>query len=301
MVKGFRLRLSLSSIRMCRSWHPSLFPGSPSAAMPSPVNHKVFDISYPKLIATPDPPPSTPNHPKNSSKIAPIGSGCVSRLSSIPESNTNSPAFPKLFNSPVVEELEKSVWSVEANENSNGNVDPFLTSFSMSFSSAELGGGWLSSDQDIIGDNKSESFSGFDSSCDFGYSLKTINEAKAYEIKRRNKTPNSGEKMDKSPEDDDDGEMTASPEGKKTVFEKLMPCMVEGKVNESYAVMKKSEDPYEDFKKSMMEMIMEKQISEAEDLEKLLMCFLSLNAKDHHHVIVQAFSQVWEELFFSKS
>lgn len=297
MVKGFRLRLSLSSIRMCRSWHP----GSPSAVVPSPVDPKVFDISYPKLIAAPNPPPSTPNHPKSSSKVTPIGSGCVSRLSSIPESNTNSPAFPKLFNSPVVEELEKSVWSVGPTENRDSNIDPFLTNFSMSFSSAELGGGWLSSDQDIMGDNESESVWGFGSSCDFGYSLKTMNEFKSYEIKRSKKPTNSGEKKEKSPEDNDDGEMKSSPEGKKTVFEKLMPCMVEGKVNESYAVMKKSEDPYEDFKKSMMEMIMEKQISEAEDLEKLLMCFLSLNAKDHHHVIVEAFTQVWEELFSSKS
>ncbi|KAG9440950.1 hypothetical protein H6P81_021115 [Aristolochia fimbriata] len=82
-----------------------------------------------------------------------------------------------------------------------------------------------------------------------------------------------------------------------SVFRRLIPCSVDGKVKESFAVVKRSEDPYEDFRRSMLEMILEKQMFNAHDLEQLLHCFLSLNAEDHHGVIVEAFSEIWEILF----
>ncbi|KAJ6880789.1 hypothetical protein NC652_033971 [Populus alba x Populus x berolinensis] len=44
----------------------------------------------------------------------------------------------------------------------------------------------------------------------------------------------------------------------------------------------------------MLEMILDTQIFEAEDLEELLQCFLSLNSRQYHGVIVQAFSEIWE-------
>ncbi|XP_055833582.1 transcription repressor OFP7-like [Solanum dulcamara] len=81
----------------------------------------------------------------------------------------------------------------------------------------------------------------------------------------------------------------------------MMPCMADGKVNESFAIVKKSADPYDDFKKSMKEMIMEKEMFEAEDLEQLLLCFLSLNSRHHHAIIVEAFTEIWEELFGKSS
>ncbi|KAF2302283.1 hypothetical protein GH714_033983 [Hevea brasiliensis] len=84
-------------------------------------------------------------------------------------------------------------------------------------------------------------------------------------------------------------------------FQWLIPCTVEGKVRESFAVVKKSEDPYEDFKRSMMEMILEKQMFEVTDLEQLLQCFLSLNSRHYHGVIVEAFSEIWEDLFCKSS
>ncbi|TKY75143.1 Transcription repressor OFP8 [Spatholobus suberectus] len=74
---------------------------------------------------------------------------------------------------------------------------------------------------------------------------------------------------------------------------------VEGKVKESFAVVKKSKDPYEDFKKSMMEMITEMEMSEAEDLEQLLQCFLALNSRSYHAVIVRAFLEIWQQMFVS--
>lgn len=65
-----------------------------------------------------------------------------------------------------------------------------------------------------------------------------------------------------------------------------------------FAVVKRSEDPYGDFKSSMVEMIVEKQIMFSEkELEKLLKSYLSLNSYHHHPVILRAFSDIWEALF----
>ncbi|KAI3732094.1 hypothetical protein L1987_63291 [Smallanthus sonchifolius] len=77
---------------------------------------------------------------------------------------------------------------------------------------------------------------------------------------------------------------------KVSVFKKLIPCKVEGKMKESFALVKRSLDPYNDFKRSMMEMIMEKEMFEEGDLEHLLQCYLSLNPRFHHGVIVEAFT-----------
>ncbi|RWR77406.1 transcription repressor OFP8 [Cinnamomum micranthum f. kanehirae] len=76
-----------------------------------------------------------------------------------------------------------------------------------------------------------------------------------------------------------------------------IPMLVGGKVRESVAVVKSSRDPYGDFGSSMVEMIMEKEIFAAEDLEQLLHCFLSLNATCHHQIIVEVFSEIWQALF----
>ncbi|KAK4741785.1 hypothetical protein SAY87_025373 [Trapa incisa] len=107
--------------------------------------------------------------------------------------------------------------------------------------------------------------------------------------------------------------MISSPARLSTVFRRLasVSCggggaggrpIIEGplaaaKVRESFAVVKRSECPYEDFKGSMVEMIVEKEMFDKEDLEQLLFCFLSLNSSCHHRAIVEAFSDIWEALF----
>ncbi|KAJ4833423.1 hypothetical protein Tsubulata_034350 [Turnera subulata] len=68
-------------------------------------------------------------------------------------------------------------------------------------------------------------------------------------------------------------------------------------VKDSFAVVKSSSDPYNDFRTSMVEMIIEKQIFAAKDLEQLLQCFLSLNSDRHHKIIVEVFTEIWETLF----
>ncbi|XP_051127079.1 transcription repressor OFP7-like [Andrographis paniculata] len=82
-----------------------------------------------------------------------------------------------------------------------------------------------------------------------------------------------------------------------SVFKKLIPCTVDGKVKESYAIVKRSENPYEDFRNSMADMILEKQMFDPADLEQLLQCFLSLNSGNYHGIIVEAFSDIWSAIF----
>ncbi|KAI7993062.1 Transcription repressor OFP7 [Camellia lanceoleosa] len=81
----------------------------------------------------------------------------------------------------------------------------------------------------------------------------------------------------------------------------ILSFAAEGKVKENFTVVKKSEDPYEDFKRSMMEMILKKQMFEARDLEQLLERFLSLNSHHHYRVIVEAFTDIWKAFFYSTS
>lgn len=63
------------------------------------------------------------------------------------------------------------------------------------------------------------------------------------------------------------------------------------------AVVKRSSDPYHDFRTSMVEMIVAQHIFAAKDLENLLRCFLSLNSFHHHKVIIQVFAEIWEAFF----
>ncbi|CAA6653571.1 unnamed protein product [Spirodela intermedia] len=58
-----------------------------------------------------------------------------------------------------------------------------------------------------------------------------------------------------------------------------------------------SEDPYGDFRRSMMEMVVEKRIYDEGELEQLLRCFLSLNSQRHHAAVLRAFAAVWAAVF----
>ncbi|KAL0721003.1 hypothetical protein Bca4012_035602 [Brassica carinata] len=63
------------------------------------------------------------------------------------------------------------------------------------------------------------------------------------------------------------------------------------------AVEKDSDDPYLDFRQSMLQMILENEIYSKDDLRELLNCFLSLNEPYHHSIIIRAFSEIWEGVF----
>jgi len=62
---------------------------------------------------------------------------------------------------------------------------------------------------------------------------------------------------------------------------------------DSFAVVKCSLDPQKDFRDSMIEMITEKQISQPEEMQDLLACYLTLNSSEYHDLIIQVFKQVW--------
>ncbi|XP_028770121.1 transcription repressor OFP5-like [Neltuma alba] len=62
---------------------------------------------------------------------------------------------------------------------------------------------------------------------------------------------------------------------------------------DSFAVVKFSLDPQQDFRDSMVEMIREKQISQPEEMEELLACYLTLNSDEYHDLIIKVFRQVW--------
>ncbi|XP_010426869.1 PREDICTED: transcription repressor OFP6-like [Camelina sativa] len=62
------------------------------------------------------------------------------------------------------------------------------------------------------------------------------------------------------------------------------------------AVEKDSDDPYLDFRQSMLQMILENHIYTKDELRELLQCFLSINSHYHHGIIVRAFSEIWEDV-----
>ncbi|XWS56048.1 hypothetical protein CRYUN_Cryun09bG0053200 [Craigia yunnanensis] len=69
---------------------------------------------------------------------------------------------------------------------------------------------------------------------------------------------------------------------------------------ESLAVEKDSDDPYLDFRHSMLQMILEKEIYSKDDLKELLNCFLQLNSPYHHGIIIRAFTEIWNWVFSVK-
>ncbi|KAK1363587.1 Transcription repressor [Heracleum sosnowskyi] len=162
-----------------------------------------------------------------------------------------------------------------------------LVSSSRSFSPEET---------ETLVSSSSRSFSTDDSSTEYNPQLKTIREKPAARHKKPKKKKNL-EAMTSSSRCSVTLSSESESPARLSVFRKLIPCAVEGKVKESFAVVKKSVDPYEDFKKSMSDMIFEKEMFEEKELEQLLQCFLSLNSRQHHGVIVQAFAEIWNSMF----
>ncbi|KAL9664168.1 hypothetical protein QQ045_019566 [Rhodiola kirilowii] len=79
------------------------------------------------------------------------------------------------------------------------------------------------------------------------------------------------------------------------------PASVGGKFGrmggDGLAVEKDSDDPYLDFRQSMLQMIVENEIYSKDDLRELLNCFLQLNSPYHHGIIIRAFTEIWNGVF----
>ncbi|RRT43721.1 hypothetical protein B296_00048610 [Ensete ventricosum] len=69
------------------------------------------------------------------------------------------------------------------------------------------------------------------------------------------------------------------------------------RVEESVVVVKETVDPLGEFRRSMLHMIVEKEIMEGAELRALLRRFLALNSPRHHGMILRAFAEIWEEVF----
>ncbi|KAF9609422.1 hypothetical protein IFM89_016222 [Coptis chinensis] len=270
MAKRFKLKLS--SILICKSKNPSNFP-----ITPIPLSHK---------------PNSTPVHVSS----PPVSFGCggnrsskkpkktyIRYYSNITDSTPNTPPRKKIYNSSASEGSDEYVSSSPAFEKNKKSKKPITR-----FSNCSAETAWFSSEEvsRTLSTNSSSSSSFSDSGT--GVQLDPINETpiNGLIVKRKPKKKKSGrvKKVKYYP-----CRNKVVPTGKKE--EAGM------KMEESLAVMKKSEDPYGDFRRSMMEMIVEREMFETKDLEQLLQCFLSLNSRHHYGVIIQAFSDIWEILF----
>ena len=69
----------------------------------------------------------------------------------------------------------------------------------------------------------------------------------------------------------------------------------------SVAVEKDSNDPYVDFRQSMLQMILENEIYTQEGLRELLSCFLHLNSPCNHGIIIRAFAEIWDGVSCGRS
>uniref|UniRef100_A0ACD5YSF7 Uncharacterized protein n=1 Tax=Avena sativa TaxID=4498 RepID=A0ACD5YSF7_AVESA len=73
--------------------------------------------------------------------------------------------------------------------------------------------------------------------------------------------------------------------------------LAEAGLDGSVAVVKQSDDPLGDFRRSMVQMIVENGMVAGEELREMLRRFLSLNAPHHHDVILRAFAEIWAAVF----
>ncbi|XP_027337655.1 transcription repressor OFP4-like [Abrus precatorius] len=83
---------------------------------------------------------------------------------------------------------------------------------------------------------------------------------------------------------------------RKSVSSKACKASTNAGFPDGFAVVKSSFDPQRDFRESMMEMIVENNIRASRDLENLLACYLSLNSREYHDLIVKAFEQIWYDM-----
>ncbi|XP_038974598.1 transcription repressor OFP7-like [Phoenix dactylifera] len=334
MAKRFRLRLSrvIPSFQSCRSKDDAGVTVTNAAFRLCPVNRKAFDIDFPPP-PTPGPSPSFLRRP-HPPVVSGLACGCLpSRRGChfFPADDGETPPYlwRKEEKWPVVAYADGDAGdrydfpsSPRRKIDSDDGCDILLPAAMAKarrreaklrrrrrrgetkrssrsrarVSTSSAVSGWFSSEGDGENDEREGDF--FDEEEDDGETEKLVSSTDCSShnvLQRRRITRRRRRRLVKcypSPE------RTAA-----AVLRSLVPCgaaataAAEGKVRESFAVVKRSEDPRADFRRSMAEMVVEKEIYDAGDLEQLLLCFLSLNSRHHHRAIVAAFSDIWEALF----
>ncbi|KAJ8442435.1 hypothetical protein Cgig2_018712 [Carnegiea gigantea] len=128
---------------------------------------------------------------------------------------------------------------------------------------------WFSSDDEKEEDDEERAERTlFSSSKSFSFSSKSISLPSDSEPHNRNRVRHRRRRSE--------------PKGFPSKGMKIEVMPLEGKVKDTFAVVKSSSDPCNDFRTSMVEMIIEKQIFGERELEQLLHCFLYLNSPHHH-------------------
>ncbi|KZV20188.1 hypothetical protein F511_01045 [Dorcoceras hygrometricum] len=314
MAKGLKLRMSfLSSLQICRPKNPASSVKDRVSAVTyilSPVNSKSFDIPYPGY---PNPPPSTPYQSKSrsnigASKIAPFESeyqskpctmhGMIDDEYSLPVfSKTRREGKEKMYNSPISSDFEESACSnaVSRTQKRKEKTKEKKTTASIITTTAS------------VNYNETDSLFSFpqgsNSSHKYDYLLQNNIEKEPLNRRKKQITQKTvrarrfrrfGSKEWKN----DERTVPIGESMEKIVTSQRMVLgMTTGKINQSFVVVKRSVDPFEDFKTSMLEMILDKQIFRPKELEELLMSFLSLNSRLYHEVIVEAFTDIWKEVY----
>ncbi|OIT29255.1 PREDICTED: transcription repressor OFP7-like [Nicotiana attenuata] len=328
MGKSFKLRFSkvIASFHSCRSKDSSTLPENPvpsnffsKSSHTKAMTTKLITLDFP--VVNNSPPSSFKRHV--SETMVSVGCGFKSRSQEFKWEKEDKFHVVSSF-----EDSEGENWAlrppstpprlaVEKKKRRVKKTNKTKARLRMSTSSADDSGilstteTWDNYNEEedetetLVSSSRSFDFSTDDSSTDFNPQLETIcetatirrrkkrNRKTKRRVKHSRRSFSSSKGRRSSVSTSSDNELPA----RLSVFQKLISCSVDGKVKESFAIVKKSQDPYEDFKRSMMEMILEKQMFEKNELEQLLQCFLSLNGKHYHGLIVEAFSEIWETLF----
>ncbi|KAH7437395.1 hypothetical protein KP509_05G069100 [Ceratopteris richardii] len=83
-------------------------------------------------------------------------------------------------------------------------------------------------------------------------------------------------------------------------FSAALPDALQHVVGDSVALVKISESPYEDFRQSIYEMIMDNDVEGLINVEDLLHCYLALNPPELHVLIRDAFTDVWSSILMNE-
>lgn len=308
MAGRFKLKLSravplarvIPSLQICRPKDPSASVHTPVQAIYrlSPVNSKVFDISFPSNLI-PSPPPTTPEcHFVKRHVSTKVDCGCGTQELSTDQRSFRSPRKKDLEAAPRCHVVSKDEHQPKLTIKSNADKSPVWVSKNKIKTIASLSsrdsGCFSSKEEDesetTLVSSSTRSLSNY-SSTGLDHYSPDYEDEDGRKKKKVNANIKQNRRHRRKASEVVDSTVKAS------VLRRKIQGTVEGKVRGSVAVAKKSVDPYEDFKRSMLEMILQKQMFEAKDLEQLLLCFLSLNSSKYHRIIAEAFSDIWEILF----
>ncbi|XP_047312833.1 transcription repressor OFP7-like [Impatiens glandulifera] len=291
MGKGFKIRLSrlIPYFKSCRSKHPSNLPKDPvpTSSLQSQPNHprrSSFKHNIPSTFFSTTPKtrlPSKPNPTRYSSSSSEFHGFKWQKFVAAAADDDDTPPRRKIYNSAASGCSDYSDDDDHDHDHDDDDDDNIFHSITPPEKKKKKQRSRRHSRSNRLSFRISTS-----SSMECGLFMGKREDDELFTVKERRKLEFDRE--------------TAPARLSVFIKRSLIRCggaKAEGKVRESFAVMKRSEEPYEDFKRSMIEMILDKEMFDKIELEQLLACFLSLNSTKYHGIIVQAFADIWVSLF----